>query len=148
MFDNIGGKIKGYAKIIFAIFVIAGIIGAIATWILVGGFGGFMLFLVVGAFSIIAAYLSVMFIYAFGDLVENSEYIRKNTEEIYNINYETYSKIYDATTKEDTAPINLGTIQSTVKTDNTPLGGWVCKKCDTRNNEGVKYCKSCGADRQ
>lgn len=148
MFGNIGGKIKGYAKIIFAIFVIAGIIGAIVTWIGIGGLGGFVLFLVVGALSILAAYLSVMFIYAFGDLVENSAYIRKNTEEIYNINYRTYSKNDTTTAKKNTAPINHGTLQSNVKPDNKPLGGWICKKCDTRNDEGVKYCKGCGADRK
>lgn len=101
MFENIGGKIKAYSKIIFVIFAFLGIIFAIATWAAVKGFGGFLLFLLIGALSFIISYLSVMFTYAFGDLVENAQHIRKNTEEIYDINYETYSHIYDRDKEEN-----------------------------------------------
>lgn len=138
MFDNIGGKIKGYAKIIFTIFIIAGIIGAIVTWIAVGGFGGFFLFLLISAVSVVIAYLQVMFIYAFGDLVENAGRIRRNTEEIYNINYETYSHMYDRDTKQSTSnptPINANIHSSS---------DWRCSVCDTQNSAGDKFCKSCG----
>lgn len=141
MFDNIGEKIKGYAKFIFAIYVIAGVIGAIVTWVAVGGFGGFLLFLLVAAFSVIIGYLSVMFVYAFGDLVENTARIRKNTEEIYNIDYETYSHIYDRDAKKNTA--NPTPISSNVHYSSS----WRCSVCDVQNNAEDKFCKGCGSVR-
>lgn len=148
MFDNIGEKIKGYAKFIFVVSFILGIIGAIASWIAVGGFGGFMLFLLIGTLAFVLAYLSVMFVYAFGDLVGNAARIRKNTEELYNINYETYSNIYDMN-KTKSAPLTDQKPQaaSNSNPDTKPLKGWICQKCDYRNPEGIKYCRGCGEKR-
>ena len=140
MFDNIGGKIQGYAKVVFAIEAIGSLVGAAAIGFGIGGFGGFMLFLVCAVIFIVTAYLSVMFLYGFGELIENVASIRKNTEEIYNINYETYSHIYDRDTKAST-PSNAAPV-------NKPASGsWRCSKCDTQNSANDRFCKSCGTVR-
>jgi DNA-directed RNA polymerase subunit M/transcription elongation factor TFIIS len=80
-FDNIGGKIKGWAKRIFAIEAIAAVISGIVIMaqdedmILIG--------LLVVVFGPIVAWVSTWILYGYGQLIENSdiiaaEYNRKN----------------------------------------------------------------------
>lgn len=80
-FDNIGGKIKGWAKWIFAIEAIAAVISGIVIMaqdedmILIG--------LLVVVFGPIVAWVSTWILYGYGQLIENSdiiaaEYNRKN----------------------------------------------------------------------
>lgn len=152
MFDNIGRKIKGYAKIVFAIGVIVGCILAFvqlfALFELDEGFWGLCVFLFTIAISVLISFISAMFIYGFGELVENSERIRRNTEETYNITYELYSHEYDKDKKSSsshTTPINHGTIPATRR--GTSVDGWICGKCDMRNASSAMYCKSCGSNR-
>ena len=74
MFDNIGEKIKELALSIFVIEVIAAVVSGIFL-IFSGGDGliiGGIITIIVG---IAVAYLSVILIYAFGELVENSSII-------------------------------------------------------------------------
>ena len=81
MYDNIGGKIKGFAKVSFIVAAIAEVITGIALMatdvdlILYG-----LLILIVGP---IIAWVSSWLLYGFGQLIENSdiiaaEYNRKN----------------------------------------------------------------------
>lgn len=80
-YDNIGGKIKGLAKLIFAILAIAAVITGFVLMaqdedmILIG--------LLVVVFGPIVAWVSSLFLYGYGQLIENSdiiaaEYNRKN----------------------------------------------------------------------
>ena len=80
MFNNIGSKIKSLAKVIcwlgIIISVITGIIGII---------NGTEQFTVSGIITIIfgslASWLGSFFAYGFGQLIENTDEIRKNTSE-------------------------------------------------------------------
>ena len=72
MFENIGGKIKGLAVVIFTIFTIAAVI---AAFFLIGtGSDGLALFgillLVLGPLT---ALITSWFLYGFGQLIENSD---------------------------------------------------------------------------
>ena len=80
-YDNIGGKIKGWAKWIFAIEAIAAVISGFVLMaqdedmILIG--------LLVAVFGPIVAWVSSWLLYGYGQLIENSdiiaeEYNRKN----------------------------------------------------------------------
>lgn len=95
MFDNVGGKIKGYAKLVMILEIILEIIIAIVL-IAVMGFVVLPIVILGGAIVVVLTYISAMFIYGFGELIENTLVIKQNLKETYNINYETYSKIYDA----------------------------------------------------
>ena len=138
MFENIGGKIKGYAKAVFVIEIFASLVGAIAIAVGIGGFGGFMAFLLSMVIFIIISYLSVMFLYAYGELVENSTKINRNTDElIRKINILTEEKGARPTVAQNPAPINRPILS----------GPWRCKNCDTQNEDSNRFCKGCGAPR-
>lgn len=155
MFSNIGGKIKGFATILFVLGVIGGFIGAIWMGVVMddvsdSGFVAFLTFLFVLAVTIVASYVSSMFMYGFGELIENSDRIKRNTEETYNMMsrgtvpstaYAAPVSHGTAPTTAHTAPINHGTIPAT-STD-----GWTCKSCGMKNGPSAVYCKSCGEGR-
>ena len=71
MFDEIGGKIKAIAKGVFVVEVIATLILAICIAIESYDLGT-LWFLLIMVGGIVLAYLSVIILYAFGELVENS----------------------------------------------------------------------------
>ena len=62
MFTNIGGKIKGFAKIVFGIEVVLSLLLAFGT--------GFFLAVPIGIFI---AWLSVFLLYGYGELIESSQ---------------------------------------------------------------------------
>lgn len=74
MFENIGCKIKEFAKFLFIIALIAWIVCTIAMFVLYDSAGDY--FLILGICSLIlgpiSAVLSSYLIYGFGELVENS----------------------------------------------------------------------------
>ena len=74
MFDNIGGKIKGLAKVLFWLEVIAAVIVGI---VLVEGTEGLsLLFALVG---VLVAWISAWFLYGFGEIIDKLCDIEKNT---------------------------------------------------------------------
>jgi hypothetical protein len=70
MFENSGGKIKSFASILFAIMAVGGLIGGIVAAIAARSF---WLFLGVAIGSIVSAYVTSLFLYGFGDLIESSQ---------------------------------------------------------------------------
>ena len=84
MFNNPGGKIKGLAKVLFWLLLIFYIIGGIAMIII--GIDQDLIELTLGGVVTIGlgflfAWLSVLFTYAFGSVVEDVEKIRKSIEQ-------------------------------------------------------------------
>ena len=73
MYDNIGKKIKDSAKWIFATEAIAAVIGGIC--VIVDDFDSFFIGLLLIIFGPCVAYVSTWLLYAFGQLVENSDII-------------------------------------------------------------------------
>ena len=130
MWDNIGGKIKGLAKIIALLGIISSIIGGI-VFFNIDGSGmyvgiGFATIFLGSLFSWIASW----FMYGFGELIENSESIKYNT-----------SKISDTSRNK---PINES-FDGNVSKPRTPSGDtWICKHCGTINSTAYDSCEGCG----
>ena len=88
MFENTGRKIKDFAYILFVI----GVIASLITGIFFIRFSSFVVFgIIIG--GIISSYISSLFIYGFGKLVENSDKLveqgeKKDEEEIEEIDEE------------------------------------------------------------
>jgi len=84
MWDNIGGKIKGFAKFIAWLGIIASIIGGIVLFVIGGnmryGSGAYvgLGFLVIIGGSLIS-WISSWFWYGFGELIEKTSEIEYNT---------------------------------------------------------------------
>lgn len=169
MFSNIGEKVKGYSKIIFIIQVIIGVIIGFIQWMGLidsrkGGLG-FLLFLLIVILTFVLAFISSMFIYAFGQLVENSDSINYNTRELFNIvsrmnyNMSPSNKNNTTGTPVNNAPINHTYTPRAASTahnsapnlseiaNNTNSSGWFCPKCAERNPYTTNVCKICGASR-
>ena len=121
MFDNIGERIKELALSIFVIEVIAAVVSGIIM-IVAGGDD----LIVVGILTMIIgsalAYLSVILIYAFGELVENSTIIANcvaNNEEARTNSSPRFAKK------------NIGPDY------------WLCPKCGKSNHNTAGTC-ACG----
>lgn len=86
MFNNIGGKIMGLAKIFCWLGIISSIIGGIAV-ILINmdaieyGYGTPFILLGIGIMLVgsLISWIGSFFTYGFGQLIQNSDYIRYNT---------------------------------------------------------------------
>ena len=81
MFENIGEKIKIFAIILTVLGVLGSFIGMIAAW--VEG-EEFLLGLGILVGGVISSYIFSCFIYAFGELVDNSHKIAINTQRTAN----------------------------------------------------------------
>ena len=88
MFDNIAGKIRGAARLILMVGLVISLIAMISIWITGGGLsgrgGGFTVFvygLLAGALGCISSWVMALYTYGFGQLIEDTEAIRHNTED-------------------------------------------------------------------
>ena len=81
MFDNIGGKIKGLAKVLCWVGIIFSVISGIVTMVAganVRGAGGVGIFggLLTIAIGCVLSWIGSFFTYGFGQLIENTDFIR------------------------------------------------------------------------
>ena len=87
MFDNIGSKLRMLARILCLVGILISVIAMIGIWITGGGMegrGGFTIFTVVlltGALGALTAWALGVMTYGFGQLVEDTQAIRRNTED-------------------------------------------------------------------
>ena len=151
MFDNIGGKIKSWAERIFTIQVIVSIVGGIIIFGLHVGLPALLLSLLVIVIGVFSAWLSFLFLYAFGQLVENSDEIvrlmeDKNPYTISNdTSKETQPSTIDEPKEKKLAP--LPTWKPVDEADAIYVGetNVKCNNCDCVQFKGNRKCTRCGA---
>ena len=150
MFSNIGKKIKDFAQIMFVVEVIGSLISAgIIGFKNVGGAVGFLVFLLLGVLFFGGAYLSVIFIYGFGDLVDNAERIRENIESV------RWNDRVEANTEPERkygapAAYNLSgkpIFKDHESANQNTAGGWTCMRCGAQNKNNSSTCTNCGMQR-
>ena len=134
MFDNIGGKIKTLAEVVFVLNIIATFILAICAAVFSYELG-FLWFLIVMVSGIVLAYVSVLIFYAFGELVENSTIIAKNIEKKSCSKESILDKKTDI--KVDAAP--KSNLFKSASQPNT----WTCLNCGKSNPKTSGFCE-CG----
>ena len=129
MFDNIGGKIKGLAKLIcWAGIVVSAILG-ILIWANHGNFLTGLLYIVVGG---LASWIGSFCTYGFGQLIEDTAAIR------YQLMKRAVETIQNGVQR--TAPVQNETEKKKILREE----GWQCK-CGYVNREYASSCASCGA---
>lgn len=170
-FDNAGEKIKKYAIGIFIVEAIMAIIGGIgvvisicnasALLVLVGLLAG----IIVAAIGILVAYISALFLVAFGDLVQHTVDNHQTNKEILALLQKSNVPVVaaqSATAAQDTA-VNTNTVQQApriidpdaysvgatpvapvYKTTGVGTNQWVCAHCGTANSQNYSMCKKCG----
>ena len=97
MFDNIGGKIKGLAKVICWVGIIASIVTGFAMSVTNENI---LPLLLIGGLGSVMSWVSSFFMYGFGELIDKACEIARNTsngqiksESQIKIDYERISKI-------------------------------------------------------
>lgn len=128
LYGNIGGRIKRFALTSFFIEAISAVIGGIVMFF-IGVFEGEESFLVSGLLTMflgpIAAWIGTWFMYAFGELVENSRFTRANTDYlingmdyiVYDIEEKRAGTVKKPTAKKYTANPNPQVNQNPVNND-------------------------------
>ncbi len=104
MWDNIGGKIKTLAKVIFWVQSVLALIGVILSWFIVNWRylnGTVIILIILGsilalAIAILIFWVCSFLLYGFGQLIESSEGTAYNTQQIIEQN-NTLLRMNDAT---------------------------------------------------
>ncbi len=81
MYNNIGGKIKGLTKVIAVLGALAPI--AIGLGLMFNDDDTFFLGLVIIVVGCLISWISSWLLYGFGDLIENTALIARNTQAMY-----------------------------------------------------------------
>ena len=92
------------------------------------GFGGFLLALISAAVGAFASWLGSLFVYGFGQLIENSDIVASNVPQ----NGTTSGKVYSTPAAPMVSPAVV-------------TNSWECTKCGTKNTGD--YCKICSEKR-
>lgn len=148
MYENIGEKIKALAKILFVVeifvSVIGGLILSVALRYAMYGFA-ILLFFGIAVVGVIAAYISSMLLYGFGELISNSKKLVEIGKEV-NSN-KTSANI---SAEQQATPVSYNTTLFQPQTTESEEekrepnnNEWKCPKCGKINQNYVGTC-GCG----
>ena len=124
---SIGSICKKTAVILFILDVLISLYLGI-------GLGNLLIIL----FGIFGAFVFCLLIYGVGEIIDILEEINENTSGIF-----AYIKknVPENKGKEMKKESSATYFSAPVKTAD---GGWICKKCGTKNESSTQYCKDCG----
>lgn len=89
-------------------------------------------------YGVIAGFIFCLLIYALGEIIDQLECSNNNTYKLYQL----LNKIVPKEEKAEPLKSYLTPSAPTVK--KTADGGWICKKCNTKNGSSARFCKDCG----
>lgn len=137
LYENIGRKIKSLAMCLFFVEAIGSLIAGIALGIEVEEI--YFLLVLIGPFI---AWISSFIMYAFGELVEDTESIRKNI--VVKTTFDNDSNI----SSNKTNNIHINTKRTSSATSNNSANiYWTCSACKRENSVDRKECWNCGNNR-
>lgn len=165
MFTNPGGKIKSYAKVIFWIGVVLSVIVGVIT---IGTsfvtaaygygnsagtiFGGIIEGIIICAIGILISWISVLTLYGFGVMVENSDELVRLNGGIPSGNKKA-AKIevpkhmqerYQAPVPQPAQPVISEQPAEEVKPAEPVSSTKTCPNCGETVSEEAHFCKNCG----
>ena len=141
IFSNPGRRIKGWAQALFVIGIVAAVISFIAM--VATDDDLFLTALLTAGISVLAAFISSLFLYAFGELVES-------TQENRDINRQIMQTLQGSVPQVPQAPRytpvqNVPTAPQSA--DSHLSDSWYCRACGTSNSNSYSMCKRCGTYR-
>lgn len=165
MFKNIGGKIKGLAKVLFVIFVIifalSALVAAIAIGIstaqscgsyrdpngAAGFFAGLGTFILIAGLGFLFSWIGTFFTYGLGQLIEDTEINRKTNQQILNkLNAAPAAPEKPAAPARPAAPAPEPAPAAPVQPQQPTT--WICPNCHSTNESIAVFCTNCGMRKQ
>lgn len=140
MFENIGSKIKGACSVLFWLAVVGDIIGGLVGMDICiheeeGGFAVLSFFAI--PVAIMLEWVFFIFLYGFGELVENSTSIER---EVRNIKVNLISIKNQSKSETESKAEIVPTFEA-----NKGSSKLKCKACGAELLEGELFCADCGA---
>lgn len=89
--------------------------------------------------GVITGFIFCLLIYALGEIIDQLVYSNSNTYELYQLLKKTVPE-----EEKKTEPQKSYLTSSAPTVRKTSDGGWVCKKCNTKNDSNTQFCKDCG----
>ena len=150
IFSNPGRRIKNWAKVLYVIEIIAAVIGGIAM--IAADDDMFLFGLLTAAVGILAAFITALFLYAFGELVESSQENRDINRQILHTlggnapqapqQAPQYAPQY---APQQSAPAAPQRVRPTpVPSGDTTPGVWYCRSCGNATSNAYATCTQCG----
>ncbi len=147
VFNNIGKKIKGLAKVIFWITFIMFVLGAIGGGIAIFATqdceeypayiaAGIAVMLVGSGLGFLVSWIGSFFMYGYGQLIDDTEINRKTNQKIL------AQLGGEAVPEEPAAP--AAPVAPVVPQEPRAEGEWFCRKCGFKNDASAKFCMRCG----
>ena len=137
MFDDIGGKLKGFALLSFWVIVILCVIGGFS--LMTTGNNGLAGILVMIC-GLGLAWESTAAIYAIGETAENSSHIMEQNEEIIKLLNKAAPSETASNSNKSSAQVYVWRYNKTSAQDDL----WRCAKCMYDNPGSVSMCQRCG----
>lgn len=127
---------RNFSKVVLWIYLIIGVIGAIALAGLIGSQigGGFFIFLIIVAVVFISASM-------FGLLIEMAD----NLAELTQMGNSPVRNNFQ--TAVSAPPSKSSNNRLSLSFDEKTETFWTCRHCGSRNGAGARFCKDCGTDR-
>ena len=153
LFHNAGTKIRRWAAALFVIETVAAVIVGIVT--MMSDDDQFFVGILVMAAGVGVAFITSLFLSAFGELVESSTENKRINEKILNKLEEQYPTPRPVPYANPVASPAAAARQSVNKEAFTVKPAqpapnpdvWFCASCGTQNSRNYYQCKKCGAQR-
>lgn len=152
IFSNPGRRIKGWAKALFVIGIVAAVISFIAMVAMDDDL--FLAGLLTAGISVFAAFISSLFLYAFGELVESSQENRDiNRQILLTLGGNAPQAPQAPQHAPQYAPRQNTPVQSAapaaprpapVPSGDTTPGVWYCRACGNATSNAYATCTQCG----
>ena len=162
MFKNAGARLMAFSKIMFILFSLGGLFGAIGAAASLGAitnkFVGFLAFIIVLAIGVLTAWISTIAIYAFGELCENVRAMREgmgysepeaeqmNFSQIGQMASNFGSSVSNAASNVGSR-INSSRQQRQPRSQSAAASRWICPNCGKPNGAENTFCTGCGCTR-
>ena len=136
MFENIGGKIKGFAKFVCWL----GIIASIIMGILSNVDGNPLLGILIAVAGSVASWVGSFLTYGFGQLIENSDTLVKQNNEFINSNL-----FKNVSPQEENTPAFVWEPVKETAAFRVSETNIKCSNCHQVQFKGNETCTQCGA---
>ena len=145
MFKDVGKELKSWAKLFVILVTSVGFEAGLMIVKATGedGIKAVLVPIIIAAIAFVFSYLSAIFLYAFGELVDCVKELNEKIEPKKTLKDKSTAQ---ATPAQTQSAYNSHPNQESPPKSEMPaqIDGWLCMRCGTKNKLDAKYCYKCG----